>query len=543
DSGYPEVLFGTFHSIFYQILKESYPAGQTPRPAPVSFRMRLMEQLCRGLGLEDAAEDTALLLSEISRLKNAGLPPTAVSEDLSRAQRQAFPSLFSQYECQMRENGYIDFDDMVSHCGALLSDRPELLSRWRDRFQYLLIDEYQDINRMQFEVIRLLAEPLHNLFVVGDDDQSIYGFRGSAPGLMRDFPRYYPGTACIRLDVNFRSGRQILDAAACVIADNSERFDKTITPRPGAPEASVRGLSYESRMSQYEAIAEELESSIRRGTPPETMAVLSRTNKEASAMAQVCLSRGIPCCFREQIPDFYNLPPVRDLFAYLRFAQDGFSRSDYYRIMNRPLRYLRRDSASADTVTEAEVMRYYREDAVMRARAAEFFRQIRMISGLRPGLAVQYIRSVVGLEAFYQKEYRRRTELIEQSLAQMEQFQALCDRMGSFHELQQYIDDYREMLHEMSGDRREGNKAGVRLLTMHASKGLEFDHVWLPDLNEGILPARRCITQASIEEERRMLYVAMTRAKETLTLSYVRGTQNSERLPSRFLRKLKYLFH
>ena len=552
DSSFPEVTFGTFHSIFYQILRNSTADGMRLQPATAMFRLRLLSDISRGLGLSFPDESLSRLLSEISRIKNAGLAPSECSILLSNEERAHFPVLFELYNRQLKELGHIDFDDMVSMCGELLSRRPEVLFAYREHFKFILIDEIQDINRMQFEVVRLLAEPCRNLFVVGDDDQSIYGFRGSAPGLMLSLESYYPELERIVLDVNFRCATSVIQTANRLICENRARFSKTIKPRLDAPAGVVRTWSYETRSSQNKAIAQDISKLLEEGADPKEIAVIVRTNREAEVIAGALSAAGLPGAYQGRDTDFFSKPAVRDVCAYMGLAHSGM-RSDYYRIMNRPLRYLCRESAPSETVTEEAVLNYYRGNALMSGRVRKLFHELDMLRGMRPGLAVRYVRGVIGLDDYYRMENIRDPDRLEELRSQLDELQELCDTLPDYEAFKRHMEEVRQAAADaQNSPYAASSRSGVRLITMHAAKGLEFDHVFIPDLNEGLIPTRRSVspltavdnartghnTADPVEEERRLLYVAMTRARQSLTLSYIRGYRGNERMPSRFIRYL-----
>ncbi len=554
DSMYPEVLFGTFHSIFYQIIK----AGMTNYSEPVTImretdkyifmcqvlkvlKSRLKEQkkTDHKIDLPEISFDkdtVKALIAEISRIKNDGNKPELCDESVPL--REYFTDIFEDYTSIMRSRNMIDFEDMVLICHELLRKNRGLLSLYRNAFRYILIDEYQDINKMQFEVIRLLSGDNSNLFVVGDDDQSIYGFRGSKPEFMLDFKKYFPGAKEILLDRNYRCGKDILDASLKVINENTDRFKKDIKSGLSGKNGKVNGLVFENKEEQYEFIYESLKNK----TFSEC-AVIFRTNLEATSLAKFLISKNIPCYYKEKIELFQDRKAVKEVLSYLKFAYKTGLREDFLVLMNNPLRFIERDSVKNEMVREEDLLKYYssKGNLYMLGVIQKLFKDIRMIQGLRPYLAIHYIRKVVGFDKFLKEKYSHDKKTLEESLGNLDKLMEICRGFKDKEALWEYLESENRLKEEVKVTAKTA-KDGVRLMTMHASKGLEFRYVYLPDLNEGIIPSRKSITAQAIEEERRMLYVAMTRAKDELTMSFIKGTENNPMRMSGFLRPIRNLF-
>jgi DNA helicase-2/ATP-dependent DNA helicase PcrA len=545
NSMYPEVLFGTFHSCFYQILQQS--GSRTNNTVTI---MREADKYnCLGHILKDLQarekinhksvdydkETIKLLLSVISRVKNDGAEPEQASMDVPL--REYFPNIFKEYRSLMKEQSLIDFDDMVLMCHDLLSSNRDVLKLWQDKFKYILIDEYQDINRMQFEVVKLLAGKRENLFVVGDDDQSIYGFRGSRPEFMLDFKKHFYMPKEILLDVNYRCSKEILEGSLKVIEENNIRFKKDI--KAGSQNrGNITGLTFEDKDSEYGYIADKLKNLSLKNT-----AIIFRTNTEATAMAKFLINRDIPCSYRERITLFHEKNGVSDVISYLRFSNNGFKRSDFLKIMNKPVRYISRESLTDDTVELSKLAAYFVQRGRMSTADSvkKLERDVRMIRSLRPYLAIHYIRNVLGFNKYLKDKYLSDKARLDEIMKDLDDLMEQCRRFEEYSEFEEYLKE-QEKIKEISKNTDFVNKEGVKIMTMHASKGLEFDNVFIPDLNEGIIPSRRSISAADVEEERRMFYVAMTRAKKELCLSYVRGTKENPSIRSGFLRPLSEYF-
>ena len=540
DSSYPEVSFGTFHSIFYQIIRtSSSKQGSELQIASESFKYEILKDILsrlrsvKKLGEEeyhDALEGISELISEISRIKNIGLSPENCLETVTA--RHCFKDIFEDYNRSLREFGKIDFDDMIERCYELLTQNSSILDKCQKRFEYLLIDEYQDINPMQYKVVRLLTDWHKNIFTVGDDDQSIYGFRGSDPGIMLEFKNSFDGLdpKMINLNINYRCGREILENALKVIDKNTVRFRKDLKANGGNGQGKVVARRYESRKKQYEAIAAFLN---KHKENLSDIAILSRTNSESLNIAQVLKKYGIPSNLEDDSDSFLLDKGVGICIDYLNFAYDGQKRGDFFKIINNPMRYISRQCAERETVTETEILYFYRGNKSRCEEVRKFFRDINMISHLRPSLAVRYIRQSIGIDKLFPASSKALDELSAMA-ASFPDCKHFC------REISGRIQTETENKSANKKKNVTGNK--VRLLTMHASKGLEFGIVWIPDINEGIIPSRSATQLMQIEEERRMLYVAMTRAKQALIMSYVTGNKENPMLPCRFIRPIKELW-
>ena len=538
DSSYPDVSFGTFHSFFYQIIRWAGPKSKTDniKIATEGFKLKVMRDImlsvCESKEIiaeieygDDIVRDA---LSEISRIKNSGITCNECEKSLVFA--KDFPRIYESYQKRLKEFGMIDFDDMIILCYEILCENREILSKLRERFKYFLIDEYQDINKMQFMVINLLMAGEENLFVVGDDDQSIYGFRGSDPGIMLEFTDHFKeyNPKRIDLNINYRCGKAILDNALNVIKENSIRFNKKLVASDTNGKGKIMPLLYSSNEAQASAIALFLNNN------PDNLsdiAIICRTNLQCMNIAEKLKESGIETNLSKVVTSFAEDEGVLLIMDYLNFAYLGQTRELFYRIMNKPLRYISREAVPEQVVKAEAIKSYYRNNKRMKNEVDRLFKHINMISHVRPSLAVRYLRKEVGIDKLYPGSKDKIDEL---------------ENIARTHsDMRKFLEEIREMKELSKDEKKEVNKLKgncVKLMTMHGSKGLEYNTVWIPSLNEGIIPARGAMTISQIEEERRMLYVAMTRAKKLLIMSYIKGTQDNPMFPTRFLRPVKYLW-
>ncbi len=539
------VRFGTFHAVFYHILKQSAQyRGYTI--ITETEKRKLIRDIIhhhkRFAYLQE--EDIEEILTAVSRYKikaaerelsghNGGTegaekPGTENTSEFLKMEQADFQFLYKEYEDWLIEISKLDFDDLMTACVRLLRKDKEILSAWQAQFRYILVDEFQDISPIQYEIIRLLAAPENNLFVVGDDDQSIYGFRGASPASMKRFLVDYMQAKQILLDVNFRCHGDIVKAAAKVIGENESRIPKAIfsAHEDGTGMQICRA---ESEDTLRKTVVEMLEKEHRDGKLA-SCAMICRTNLECGFWAQTLREAGIPYTMRERPKNRFSHFVIRDICAYLALGQGDHVRRHFLRVMNRPVRYMKRESLPETRVEREALIGYYGAAPLIQERVKKFYRDIDNLAGKRVHLQIHYIRKVIGYETFLREKYgsEKAGELIRIG----EEFEAFSRNFSSVQEMKIYMDQYAEAIKEP-----QKNAEGLQLMTMHASKGLEFQTVIVPECNEGKIPSDKSKTQAEIEEERRMFYVAMTRAKHKLCLVY-HDKKTGKDAPSRFLNPL-----
>ncbi|MBD5453186.1 MAG: ATP-dependent helicase [Lachnospiraceae bacterium] len=527
------VQFGTFHAIFYHILKQT----SAYRKFTLITEMEKRKIILRILHLPASqllagSEKVEYLLRTIGRIKNNGEIFDECSTDLFT--KVEVQDIYRQYNDFLSEFQKMDFDDMGLLCLKLFQENPDILSAWQQKFQYIMIDEFQDISPMQYQIIRFLAAS-ENLFVVGDDDQSIYGFRGAKPDIMHRFMTDYPNAEQLLLDVNYRCHEQIVEKSMQMIALNQNRFTKKIR----ASHCDGEGVLFQPFSGQEEEnewLLQELKKLTAR-TEAEQLchtAVIYRTNYECSLLAEKLLLNEIPFVMKETLRSRFEHFVIQDILAYLEFANGNRSREIFHLFMNRPLRYLKKDCAKNNPIRIEELLSYYQNDKTMQETVRKLFHDIERIGKMRPQLAINYIRKVVGYD-LYLKE-NGGGEGSEKLLQIADDFQTFAGKFQNFRDMNDYISQSKKLIEskKKEAENEEQRKTGISLMTMHASKGLEFDTVYLPDVNEGKIPIKQSVTTEAIEEERRMLYVAMTRAKKTLYILFCDKKEGKEK-PSRFL--------
>ncbi len=519
--------FGTFHSCFYYILRNSFTSIPT-RFISTEEKHRILREICD----EVLGKDYEIEFEEVERLlglyMNNGLSMQKMPEyaDLTP---EHLRQLYSSFHKALAEYGYMDFDDLMLCCYQVLKDNPELRKRWREQFQYILIDECQDMNVLQYEIVKLLSGPEKNIFMVGDDDQSVYRFRGARVELMQRFIEEYKPVSQIHLDKNFRSTAEIVESSLKVIEQNKKRFDKIITAAKAdhpvstghTPERTgVHIKSFELRRDMYENVFEQLQKGDI--TSLNNNAIIYRTNQELRNMAYKLRGKGIPYVSKEDRKSIFDEDWYLDIEAYIRLGLGSLDRQYVLRIANKPNRFIKR------------------EQLISISRLPESLASaVKHIRSMRPYLAVKYIWSGIGYGRWLERNLGMDTEQFD---AITEQFEEIQQEMKDFRSLEDWLTHVeedrmkqKENLKENQQSKEQVHGRGVRLLTMHASKGLEFDTVFLLDVNKGKIPKGSKLSVEELEEERRLFYVAMTRAKKHLHIYYVKGGKDRALQPSVFL--------
>jgi DNA helicase-2/ATP-dependent DNA helicase PcrA len=544
----------TFHSLCARLLRREAASAGLPRDFAIyddDDQLAAVKLAMSKLEIDDEDLTPRNILSSISYAKNHGKTPEMMRGEAILEDGRRTADVFRAYEKLLHQSNALDFDDLLLRSVRLLREVPAVREKWQARFQYIHVDEYQDTNRVQYDLLRLLTGPHHNLCVVGDEDQSIYRWRGADVSILLSFSRDFPGARVVKLERNYRSTQNILDAAGAVVANNPERLGKLLTATKGAG----RNLRYfEARDAQAEAefVAGELELIVNNDSA-ETCAVEYRTNFQSRAFEEVFRRRGL----RYKLVggfSFYNRAEVKDALAYVRLAMHPEDDISLLRVLNVPPRGI--GKTTLDSLRETA-----RVDGSPLWAAIEKF-----VSGATAGRAVTPLRSFQELigklqETLATKEPAEflRTVLVEsgymdmlkdrntpEDVARLENLEELTRAVADSMEAGETFNDFLDAAALVSdADSFEG-KPGVTLITLHSTKGLEFDHVFLTGMEEGVCPHGRSLNEEKgIEEERRLVYVGMTRARTSLTLTravYRRIFGNEQQmrasLPSRFLAEI-----
>jgi DNA helicase-2/ATP-dependent DNA helicase PcrA len=544
----------TFHSLCARLLRREAPAAGLPRDFAIyddDDQITAVKLAMTKLQIEDDSLTPRNVLSRISYAKNHGLTPEQVRAEAFDQNGRRTADVFVAYEKLLHDSKALDFDDLLLRSARLLRESTATREKWQARFQYIHVDEYQDTNRVQYELMRLLTGPKQNVCVVGDEDQSIYRWRGADVSILLSFSRDFPAARVVKLERNYRSTQNILDAAGAVVANNPERLGKSLSAEKGA---GTNLKYFEARDAQAEAeyVAGELDR-ILSDDSDQTCAVEYRTNFQSRAFEEVFRRRGL----RYKLVggfSFYNRAEVKDALAYVRLAMHPEDDISLLRVLNVPPRGI--GKTTVDVLREtARVGETPLWDAIEKfvsgasaGRAVTPLRTFQdIVRKLQDALSTrepaEFLRAVLEESGYLEMLKDRNTP---EDVARIENLEELTRAVAESMEAGETFTDFLDAAALVSdADQYEG-KPGVTLITLHSTKGLEFDHVFLTGMEEGICPHSRSITEEKgIEEERRLVYVGMTRARQSLTLTravYRRIFGNEQQLraslPSRFLTEI-----
>ena len=511
------VTFGTFHSVFFNLLKTAY-GFNSEQIASDELRYTLIKELIKRNSIENEDINTLAgnLLNEIALVKQDNISiknyySNSISSD-------TFKKIYSDYESELEARGKLDFEDMLSLTYELLSERSDILKAVQNRYRYILVDEFQDINFLQYNIIKLMAGEKQNITVVGDDDQSIYRFRGARPEIMLGFERDFRNVKKVFLDINFRSSTQIVNASAKLISFNSKRFPKSFKAKNGDG-APVSLIEFKNPFLEVNSIIKDIKDYIKSGQDINNIAVLYRTNLSPRLLIERLMRNNIPFTIRDAIPNLFDHWVAKDIISYIKLAINMGDKSDLLRISNKPNRYISRDSLSSSRANIETLFDYYDDKSYMIKRIIELREQLRTIKNLKPAVAIRYIRNVVGYDEYIEEYCDMNGVESDDCYSILGDLENSAAEYNTFNDWFVHMDEYKNELIEARKKSNENDK-GVRLMTFHSSKGLEFDIVYIIDVNEGSVPYKKAKGVDEIEEERRMFYVAMTRARKKLFICY-----------------------
>ena len=536
-NGASGVSFGTFHSIFFRILRSRYGWNVEQIFQEEERRSILRNSIeAEKWDIPDLEEYISQFFSQLSLMNSELEQPNRFTP--TGMPVEEFRKLYRAYEGYKERHEKLDFDDMLTQCYQLLREDAAVREYWQRKYKFILVDEFQDVNQAQFACLQILAEKHQNLFVVGDDDQSIYAFRGARPDFLLHFPTLYPAAKKVTLNTNYRSTERIVNLAERVIGNNEVRFVKNMK---GIGEAGDKVTFFLAEDAAKEAahIAEKIGRLLDEGVPLTEIAVIYRTNLQGGAFARELYKRGIPYDLRDNNGNVYEHWVAKDLLAYLLLAENEESDSALRRILNKPKRYIGKDLLAEAETMPYTLLRSFFVCPSLKGWQEENLENLRIdlnqIRKRTPYDALKYIRKVIGYDEYLEEfaAYRRTSAQVLQEIADeiMETAKDCAD-----------VRSFREQLERLSlqmkeQSRKKGQKRnGVALMTMHGAKGLEFRAVFLPSLVEGIVPHEKGMD--TVAEERRLFYVAMTRASEKLCLSAILQRYEKERKPSRFLAEM-----
>lgn len=527
------ITFGTIHSICYRMLQSV--AGYTKKDILLESEKWafLAGQLHGKVAAAEMEETISGIMREISFVKNKCIPPEAYEPDST--DKRTFCILFHAYEDFRKSAGKIDFDDMLILARDILFNNGMVLDEYRKKYSYIMIDEFQDTNRVQADIFYLLAGENGNILVVGDDDQNVYGFRAAESAIMLDFPKKFPNCKIIYLDTNYRSEPEIIEIASKLIACNKKRFEKDFKGEKKG-KGHIKITCFPDVVKQRDSVVEQLKKLHETGVPYEEMSVLYRTNKQNLMYVQALMKEEIPFYTTEAVKDHHMEFPFQDFMAYYRLAAGNPWKGDLQRILNRPSRYLKGDAFknciyNIDQMIEC-ANRCSNPDAA-KDRIYSMVDDIENLATMNPTQFVGYLYNVMDYRAgalsyaaYCGKDESEVNELLDSLIDEAKQF-------NTMREWADYAKTYNKKLQE-----KRKNKEGICLSTYHSAKGLEWDYVFLIDCNEDMTPFKKAESPEEIEEERRLFYVAVTRARKGVRFTWVSDNGPKKMFPSRFLTEM-----
>ena len=540
-----KVTYGTFHSVFFRILRyfenyniESILDEKTKRIG--------LKNILKGLNIENADDDETIgqVINEISYVKNELMDKRDFKSEVLT--NDEFIKVYNYYEEYKEQINKIDFDDMLIKTYELLKNNKSALDRVRSAYRYILVDEFQDINKVQFEALKLIANPNNNIFVVGDEDQSIYGFRGSRPDFLLEFEEYFLNTNKVLLDINYRSKGEIIDIANRLIEKNENRYEKVIKCGQGNG-ANVNYISPEDSEEEAVYIAKDIKDKIQEDYTEYTdFAVIYRTNIQSRALVDVFMDMRIPFVVKDSIVTIYDHWAAQDILSYLRIGVNPNSNKDWIRIINKPFRYISKDNLNL-IKDEPDFINALINKCDLHPKQVKTINDldidISYVKGLNPKNAISYIRTTLDYDR-YILDYCTNRKIKTNGLIEI--LNELESSATNFKTIQEYLDHIERVKSEIVDNKNNKETDGVIFTTMHSAKGLEFKNVYIIGANEGTIPHEKSYEiddeekkNDQIEEERRLMYVAITRAEENICISSPINKYGKRVSKSRFVEDIK----
>ena len=540
-----KVTYGTFHSVFFRILRyfenyniESILDEKTKRIG--------LKNILKGLNIENADDDETIgqVINEISYVKNELMDKRDFKSEVLT--NDEFIKVYNFYEEYKQQMNKIDFDDMLIKTYELLKNNKAALDRVRSVYRYILVDEFQDINKVQFEALKLIANPSNNIFVVGDEDQSIYGFRGSRPDFLLEFEEYFSNTKKVLLDINYRSKGEIINIANRLIEKNTNRYEKVIKCGQGNG-AKVNYISPEDSEEEAVYIAKDIKNKVQEDYTEYTdFAVIYRTNIQSRALVDVFMDMRIPFVVKDSIVTIYDHWAAQDILAYLRIGVNPNSNKDWIRIINKPFRYISKDNLNL-IKDEPDFINSLINKCDLHPKQVKTINDldidISYVKGLNPKNAISYIRTTLDYDR-YILDYCANRKIKTNGLIEI--LNELESSATNFKTIQEYLEHIERVKSEIVDNKNNKETDGVIFTTMHSAKGLEFKNVYIIGANEGTIPHEKSYEiddeekkKDQIEEERRLMYVAITRAEENICISSPINKYGKRVSKSRFVEDIK----
>lgn len=529
------VSFGTFHSIFFRVLRTERDY-QVDSLLSDMEKINIIKEIIVRLKIDVASKSdfTRGIMDDIGKAKGN---MENVREFIPQTcDKEMFLQIMDEYEKEKRLTNKLDFEDMLRLCYELFKDNPHILEKWQSVFEYVLVDEFQDINKLQFEIVKMISAPENNIFIVGDDDQAIYGFRGSRPELMFEFEEYYKDAEQILLTNNYRSTKAIVKVASDLIVHNHTRFSKDIVAvgDEGIP-PDIR--IFKTQKEEIEATCRMIKEYIKNGIKPSEIAVLVRNNIFIPNIRAIFESMDVNTYTKTKTDTLTSTMVYKDILNYLKCANawnngECDNIESFISILNKPERLISRDIVIEYGANIEKLKDFYSHDREVLRNLSDLDFHMEMIKKLNPYGAVNYIKNVVAYEEYLMRYANDKGISLKKLKFQL-------DRIQMESENYKTIKDWILKYENSQGKKKETIKTeGVNIITMHGSKGLEFKVVFILNVNQGIVPTSRAIRGQDFEEERRVFYVAMTRAEKYLHIFLIGENLGFPVEPSMFLNEI-----
>lgn len=540
---YDDVTFGTFHSVFFMMLKNAGEYAGYNVITPKAQRAFIREQLLYyNIPLPSDGEMEDDILNDIAKAK--GCSESAIFNPTS-CENDFFEKIYNEYELFMNQYKYIDFEDMMIRTLHMLESDKESLNIWQEKYKYIMVDEFQDVSPVQLRLINMLAQKNRNIFVVGDDDQSIYGFRGAKPDVCRMFTQIYKEAEIFRLNMNYRCCETIVNASLSLINHNKNRFYKNLKAFNKGGN-SVEYYNFNDISKQDDFVTGYVYNKIYNDTSSdsdESIAILTRTNAEASEFTHKLQKHGLNILYCGNQSDFFDKWVVKDVIAYLRISVGDYRRQNFIRIINKPQRYISRmyftdENTGFNTLEDNIRCRGSKEnlEEIIKLQC-----HVKNMNTMIPFAAVNYVRKVVGYDRYLHEYASERGTGVKIFLDIIEKLQNISKSFDNLKQFIEYVDNVSEDNVNDADGLGKADESKTHLCsvsTMHRAKGLEFDTVIIVSANEKNIPYCKAVSLEQLEEERRLFYVALTRAKKKLIICSVQKQYNRKMQSSRFIREL-----
>lgn len=528
------VKFSTIHSFCYRILAQEYSYSANSILKESEKYMFLIQKLIEAK-IQPGEMDEMMknMMQAISYVKNKEIPIYSYTPDFCN--KKLFLSIYNAYEEYKVQLSKVDFDDMLILLRNSFKQYPDLLKKYQQIYKFITVDEFQDVNNIQAQICYMLAGKDGNLFVVGDDDQSIYRFRAADSSIMLCFKKEYPKANLLYLNTNYRSGKDIVQVAGKLIQYNQTRYTKKFLSAKSSS-GKVYPLKFIDGNEQAIEVIKSIKNQYKNGKPYEDIAILYRNNNLAIPFVANLMKEEIPF-YTSEVPKSHHDFIYEDIMAYYRLSKDQSRKGDLQRILNRPSRYLKADAFKQAEPTLKSCMnccRFLQNSDSAKDKIFDLFDDIESLKAIsQPKIFIDMLISM-GYQEWLKNYSEYRGKSPEDDLATLKLLEEEADQFNSMEDWILFVKHYEEKLKEMKKKRK---KEGVCLSTFHSAKGLEWSIVYVANCNEGVTPFAKAELPEELEEERRMFYVAATRAKDILCLCYI---ENMRAIHSPYLEEMGF---